>query len=203
MFLTRTLCLMAAALRLHFLVFLALSSLHSSQSMALPLSIETQAQLMPKLIGYSHEKTFLENLKSVNHRHRSIVDDRLDKLEAQWQTESKLDVQTLYSQILESPISEYLKTISEQSEGLYPDIVVFDKKGLVIGMTLNVEHYVGQHDDRFHTTWSLGPNGVYVSEPTFSVFADKPLTYICLTIEDYALNRQGVIAFGVDTSKLN
>lgn len=154
--------------------------------------------LIPKIIGYSHEKNFLKHMNIMNYKHHKLNHEALESLEQQWQKEQKSRRKSLHESVMENPISEYLTKIEKNSSGLFNDIVALDKKGIVVGMTGTSHKYSRAHEEKFAKAWSVGPNGTYISPFLFSPSVGKSLIYISVTITDRTHDPIGVLIVGVD-----
>ena len=185
-------------MRVLFILLMILCSKVCATSTALDTHNPHIKYLISRIIGYSHQETFLKDLDTINYKHHKLTDRSIEALEQRWQQEQHKRHQPLRSSILENSLSEYLKLIEKNSKGLFSDITVLDKKGLVVGMTTQSYNYQRFFEEKFHTPWTMGPNGVYISPYLFSPTAGKSLIYICVTITNRLHESLGVIVVGVD-----
>lgn len=107
------------------------------------------------------------SVKAQNERRAGIGQDGIEKLDAEWVAERDSDDQPLIAATLSSPSSAYLTQVQANSGGLYTAVFVMDANGLNVGQSAVTSDYWQGDEDKFTSTFPVGPDAVFVDAPEF------------------------------------
>jgi hypothetical protein len=103
-----------------------------------------------------------------NEETERMTPSELKSLDAMWRSELRKAHKNLISKALDNPLSDYLRRVMQQSDGLYTEIIVTDKRGLNVAVT-------GVNDSYWHAKepiWAetVGKNSLvpYIGPLSFS-----------------------------------
>ena len=140
----------------------------------------------------------IEGIKSQNKSHIGISIDDVVELEENWRRELNEINRPLIDRILDNSVSEYLRTIQKQSNGLFTEIFVMDNKGLVAGMCEATTDYWQGDEDKFSKAKS---EGVFIDDIEFDSSVKRFQSQINIALRGKNNEFLGVITVGVDLEK--
>ena len=70
----------------------------------------------------------------------------------------------MIDKVLGNELSKFLKTVKEQSNGLYTEIFVMDNKGLNVGQSDTTSDYWQGDEAKWKKTYMVGPKAIHVGK---------------------------------------
>ena len=110
----------------------------------------------------------LLSLQASNRKHGDLTQEEIESLDKKWRAERKSEDQPLITEVLSSPLSNYLTAIQARSLGLFTEIFVMDSKGLNTGQSAITSDFWQGDEAKWQKTFSVGPNAVFVDTPEIS-----------------------------------
>ena len=146
----------------------------------------------------------IEAIKAQNTKFVDISPDQIKKLDQTWQEEFKSGNHSLIDSVLEKPLSKYLKSIKEESYGLYTEITVMDSRGLNVALSdKNTDYWQGD-EPKYQETYQIGPDAIHISELEFDQSTSKWQIQLSLPILNPKTQQLiGAVTIGIDPEQLN
>ncbi|QYK00519.1 substrate-binding periplasmic protein [Shewanella psychrotolerans] len=155
-----------------------------------------------KIRKWMYDPIVIQTLESQNNRHKSLTSSDIQQLDKRWRYTSESIDKTLADQILQNPLSQFLKDKVENSNGLYDEIFVMDSMGLIAGKNAMTSDYWQGDEAKYINTYLQGKDAVFIDEIQYDDSAKKFQSQVSLTIHDpKTLIPIGVITVGVDVEK--
>lgn len=133
----------------------------------------------------------------------SLAQPEIDRLDQQWRSEVDGQEKTLIVRVLANDLSNYLKHISDDSAGLYTEIIVMDEKGLNVGQSSVTSDYWQGDEDKWMKTYPVGADAVFVDEIEMDESTQQLQSQVSFSIVDPASKQViGAITFGVNLDLL-
>lgn len=152
------------ALGISFLVLLGLM---------MPAKAEISSKIITKedvkdILAFANTDIVMLSVENQNRKLGTMDQERIDKLDQQWRTETKSDLQPLIAATLTNPLSSYLTRVQAHSRGLYTEIFVMDFHGLNVGQS-NITSDMWQGDEaKFQKTFSKGVNAIFIDDAEYN-----------------------------------
>ncbi|MBB4314123.1 hypothetical protein [Roseospira marina] len=127
----------------------------------------------------------------------------VDRLDRQWRAEVETDDQPLITEILSSPLSNYLLQIQAGSLGLYAEIFVINNVGLNVGQSAITSDYWQGDEAKFQKTYDVGPDAVFIDAPEFHEGTQTWRAQLSLTINDDLGRKSGVATVEINLTELS
>lgn len=111
-------------------------------------------------------KEFIQNpvvvstLRAQNDAHAELDEAAVIELDKKWRAGD----QDTIDPVLNNELSDYLKQVQEQSEGLYTEIFVMDNKGLNVGQSDKTSDYWQGDEDKWQKTYLVGADAIHLSD---------------------------------------
>jgi hypothetical protein len=152
-------------------------------------------------------KVWLQNdviaktLISQNEKSSLLSPTDMKILENSWHSEKRKTKRPLMEKVLENDLAKYLKTLKENSEGLFTELIIIDAYGLNAGQTIVSENYWQGETQKWKNTLGSRSYGTYISELGFDYnteFFQVEVAFI-ITQNDEPI---GVFYAGVDIDQI-
>jgi len=173
----------------------------------LELSREEQSALYNTAINniqsLTKENTIIDAIVQQNSINSHLTEVDIKRLDTQWRLERMDSSKPLINSILNKEVSIYLKKIKQQSQGLFGEIIVMDKRGLNVGQSDETTDYWQGDEDKFLRTFNNEyEDKIYIDDIHYDESSLSFLSQVSLTITDTkSENVIGVITVGVNVEK--
>jgi len=159
------------------------------------------ALVTSKLEAIASNASVIKAVEAQNTEHAAFDDAKISELDKEWQAEAGKGGGAMTAALLANPLSTYLKTIQNESGGLYQEVFVMDNKGLNVGASAMTSDYLQGDEAKFQK--SFGANGPFIDEVKEDASTGAFVSQVSLPIHDPATKAAiGAITFSVDISKL-
>ncbi len=126
----------------------------------------------------------IANIKAQNTKNDDLTQDEIQGLDKQWRDEQRASHQPLIDKVLASPLSEFLKEMKSDNEGLFSEIFVMDNKGLNVGQSDITSDYWQGDEAKWQQTYLAGPEGLLIGDREFDESANKFLIQVSISVVD-------------------
>lgn len=145
----------------------------------------------------------IQAVNAQNDEHASLSQADIDRLDKQWRAESKASDRPLIAATLAKPLSQYLKKIKAESQGLYSEVFVMDNKGLNVGQSDPTSDYWQGDEGKWKKTFLAGAGAVFIDEVEHDESAQTFQSQVSLSIIDPQTNIViGAVTVGLDVGVL-
>jgi len=135
---------------------------------------------------------------SVAQQNKETADytqDQIDQLDAQWRAETKADDKPLIDEVMARPLSNYLKSVQEGSNGVLTEIFVVDAKGLNVGQSAVTSDYWQGDEEKWQVPFNTG--GVELGEVELDESTGAVQSQVSVPVRDDAGAIIGTATFAV------
>lgn len=137
-----------------------------------------------------------------NKKTKSYKQDQIDALDRQWREEIGAGDQPLISFLLSSEASIYLKKVQTESDGLFTEIFIMDKKGINVAQSAITSDYWQGDEEHWINSYQAGTNSVSIGHINVDESTQTLQSHISIPIVDNWGKPIGAITFGVDVQML-
>lgn len=116
---------------------------------------------------WSHKDIVINAVKLQNSKSADLSVSDLKILDSKWIGEKRKNKKPLIRKVLDNDLSEYLRKIQEDGEGLYTEIIVTDNRGLDVGQSQISSNYWQGQEDKWKNTFGSRSYATYVSDLHF------------------------------------
>ena len=127
--------------------------------------------------------------------------EQISRLDAQWKAqrlESENDPNSLIFKTYSTPLSQKLRLLKEQNDGLFSEIIVTDIQGLNIGISDIPSDYWQGDEDKFLQTVGGNSSSVFIDKIQFDPSTVTFLSQISLAISNKEGEKIGMMTVGVN-----
>lgn len=139
----------------------------------------------------------IEAVKAQNTETASYDQAKIDELDKKWKDGDAATV----DKVLKSKLSEYLKKVVADSDGLYTEIIIMDSKGLNVGLSDKTSDTWQGDEDKFTKTFPVGADAVHLSEVELDESSQIYSQQLSVTITD-GTSPIGAATIGLNADKL-
>ena len=183
--------------------FTSVVSLLSSPLLANEYSEELNNLANGKIRSLIQNESVVNSIKTQNSEHASLSQTDIDKLDKQWRSESEDASGPLINKLLNTSLSEKLKKVVEDEEGLFTEIFVMDNRGLNVGQSAPTSDYWQGDEAKWQETYLVGPQAVHISEVEFDESTQNYQAQVSISIADPSSGQAiGAVTFGVNADAL-
>ena len=159
--------------------------------------------LKGKVSQWIQDPLVVESVKAQNAKHAALTQDDIDKLDKRWRAEKVSNNHPLIDEVLANPLSEFLRKIKEESDGLLSEVFIMDDKGLNVGQSDVTSDYWQGDEAKWQNTYLVGPDAVFVDEREFDDSSRKFLIQVNIPVIDPLTKTPiGAATIGVSLVKL-
>jgi hypothetical protein len=141
-------------------------------------------------------------IKEQNLRHQSLSASDIAALDAEWRTEIGKPEKPLISKVLATPLSKYLSERQALSGHAISEIIVFDAKGLNVGISEITSDMFQGDEEKYQKTFLLGKDREVVGDLEKDASTQAVQSTVSKTIVDEKGIPIGAIAIGVSLDGL-
>ncbi len=151
--------------------------------------------------GWAYDDIVINALKKSNEKNAdiSITDRKI--LDNKWQGEKRKNKQSLINSVMGNELSEYLKEIHKDGEGIYTEIIVIDMFGINVGQSRISGNYWQGQQDKWVKTYKDRSYANYIGDLHFddnTELFQVELSFMII-IEDEPI---GVVYAGIDVEQI-
>lgn len=117
-----------------------------------------------KIKIWASDPVVVKAINAQNAEYASLAQSDIDRLDKTWRAETKASNHPMIDKIMSNSLSQFLKTVKEQSSGLYTEIFVMDNKGLNVGQSDPTSDYWQGDEAKWKKTFMVGPNAIHVGK---------------------------------------
>ena len=170
---------------------------------------DTQLQKSTRLLVSGEINLWLENpviieaLRSQNRTTGGYADQQINALESKWQDEFASGQYDLIADVLDRPVSRYLKRVKRNGLGAYHEILLMDGVGLLAGASdVNDDYWQGE-ESKWLETYRGDKGALHISDLNFDESTLAWEIEVSLPVLDpETLKPLGAITIGLDPSAL-
>ncbi len=153
--------------------------------------------------GWISDPTVVEAVKAQNAKNAALSQADIDALDQQWRAETSAGSKPLIDATLSNALSQYLKKLKDDSQGLYTEIFVMDAKGLNVGQSDVTSDYWQGDEDKWQQTYPVGPDALLIGEVEQDESTQRFQTQVSLSVVDPANGAViGAVTVGIDVETL-
>ncbi len=142
-------------------------------------------QLMEAEVNqWLNDPAVITAVKRQNTAHVSLSQADVDRLDKQWRAQKKSDTRPMIDKVLGNELSQYLKTIAANSNGLYAEIFIMDNKGLNVGQSKLTSDYWQGDEAKWQKTYLTGPDSRFIDEIEYDDSAKRFQIQVSVPIVD-------------------
>ena len=154
-----------------------------------------------KIKKWMNNPLIINMVKSQNEKNKLLNQSEILKLDNQWRIEFKSENYSLIEKISSNSLSQFLKKIKIESNGLYSEIFVMDNKGLNIGQSDKTSDYWQGDEAKFQKTFQ-NKASIFVDQIEYDESSRKFQVQISFILNDPILQTPiGALTVGVDLEK--
>ncbi|MBU2360039.1 MAG: PDC sensor domain-containing protein [Alphaproteobacteria bacterium] len=141
-------------------------------------------------------------LAAANAAHADLTEPAILDLDTTWRTQIDAADKPLITQVLSSPVSDFLRSIVDGSEGLIAEIILMDDRGLNAGISGVTSDYWQGDEDKYQQTYAAGPAAINVSDVELDESTGVYVIQISMPVLDPTGAAIGAATFSLDAERL-
>ena len=154
-----------------------------------------------KSIPWLIKPLMIDSLRAQNAAHAGLTQANIDALDAQWRAERTGGERPLIDKVMSNPVSRFLKSLQENSDGLFTEIFVMDNKGLTVGQSVLSDDYWQGDEAKWRKSFLAGKHARHIGEPEFVEATGRYQAQLSMPIVDPETGDIiGAVTLGVDIS---
>lgn len=156
-----------------------------------------------QLAQWVADDDLLAALKSQNVAHADLTEEQIIAMDQDWRAQAKDGGGPLISQLLEHPVSSWLRDQQTATTGFVTEVFVMDNKGLNVAQSVETSDYWQGDEAKWQETYQATPDALHISEIEFDDSTGFYQAQASLPISDPATNEViGAITFGINVQSL-
>jgi hypothetical protein len=145
----------------------------------------------------------IQAVKDQNAKHESLNQTDIDKLDKQWRAETKSGSKPMIDEVLANTLSQFLKSVKNNGQGIYTEIFVMDNRGLNVGQSDVTSDYWQGDEAKWKKTFKVGPEAVHIGEVKKDESTQTFQSQISIAIADPATKQViGAVTVGIDVERV-
>ncbi len=145
----------------------------------------------------------VEAIKAQNEQHKSFSETKIVSLDKQWRAETSASSRPMIDGVLANPLSGFLKSKKDESDGLFTEIFVMDNKGMNVGQSDITSDYWQGDEAKWKKTYSVGADALHISDVEEDESTQTFQSQVSLPVVDPASGSViGAITVGVNVEML-
>jgi hypothetical protein len=179
---------------------------------AFALAVPAQAQdidkamhdLAAKVHAWMGDPAVVKAVEAQNAKNAAMTQAQIDEADQAWKAgvESGTPSQ-LAQEILGNELSQYLKKVQAESDGLIVEIFVMDNKGMNVGQSELTSDYWQGDEAKFNETYSKGGEAIHIGEIEKDESTQVMESQLSIPVIDPATKEVfGAVTVGVDVDRL-
>lgn len=187
-------------------LFLAASILIAATSNTIADDEEFHSALKELAIGkiykIAQSNLLIDAIVKHNKKSKSYKQTQIDALDRQWREEIGVGDQPLIVSLLSTDASRYLKNVQSESDGLFTEIFIMDKKGINVAQSAVTSDYWQGDEEHWIKSYKAGTNSISIGHINVDESTQVLQSHISIPIVDNWGKPIGAITFGVDVQML-
>lgn len=186
-------------------VTLSVLAISLSQPTLADPEIEAAAQLFAErsVSAWIGNPVVVSAIKAQNQQHADLSQSEIDNLDKTWRAESENSGGPLISKVTSNSLSDFLREIKENEDGLVTEVFVMDDKGLNVGQSDITSDYWQGDEAKWQKTYSAAPSTMFVDEVELDESTQSFQTQISIAVTDPETGKNiGAVTIGVDAEAL-
>ncbi|SHO58988.1 hypothetical protein VQ7734_04763 [Vibrio quintilis] len=158
---------------------------------------------LSKIEPITTQPDVISAIKAQNAKHASLSESQIIEFDNTWRAQVSSSNPVLINQVLSNPLSQKLKDIQNNSDGMFTEIFVMDNKGLNVGQSSMTSDYWQGDEAKWKETYLKGPKAVHISEVEEDESTQTFQSQVSMSITDPSSGQViGAITVGVNVEEL-
>lgn len=141
-------------------------------------------------------------IEAQNEKNAGLTQADIDALDQTWRAEKESGSGPMIQEVLGNELSEWLKQVKADSNGLIAEVFVMDNKGLNVGQSDPTSDYWQGDEAKFQETYGKGADAMLIDEVEFDDSSESFISQVSRSITDAAGNVIGAITIGINVEAL-
>jgi hypothetical protein len=171
---------------------------HSQDGHVAPVMSFIDAQVR----SWISDPLIVATLKVQNARNSHLSERELRALDAEWRVEINRPSRPLIDQVLQSPLSNFLRKKEDEAYGAITEVFVMDARGLNAGQSGITSDYWQGDEEKFVKSFEKGPAAVFVDQARKDDSTQMLQSQVSITIVDEHDHPIGAVTVGVNLDEL-
>ena len=143
-------------------------------------------------------------VKAQNAKNAGLAETDIIKLDKTWRAEVKKGGGALTNKVISNALSSYLKTVKNDSQGLFTEIFVMDNKGLNVGQSDMTSDFWQGDEAKWQKTYKVGPQSMHIGSVKTDESSQTLQSQLSVPVVDPASGEViGAVTVGVNVEQLN
>jgi len=156
----------------------------SATSHAGPWDDKVHRLLNDEVSQWLSDPVVISSVKRQNSEHARLTQSDIDRLDKQWRNETKQLDRPLVDAVLGNSLSEHLRDVADEADGLYAEIFVMDNKGLNVGQSAVTSDYWQGDEAKWKKTYLEGPDSVLIDQIEYDDSATRFQIQVSISVVD-------------------
>ncbi len=117
-----------------------------------------------KISSWLGSPSVVAAIKAQNNEHKDLTEAKIATLDKKWRAETNASSRPMIDGVLGNPLSSFLKSKKDESEGLFTEIFVMDNKGLNVGQSDVTSDYWQGDEAKWQKTYSMGADALHIGK---------------------------------------
>lgn len=168
-------------------------------------SIEDSARALveQRISGLLSDTIVIDALHEQNTGHASLSQTDIDSLDQTWRKETGAGGGDMTRAVLDKPLSNYLRKVVQDGQGLFTEVFVMDNHGLNVGQSGLTSDYWQGDEAKWQETYLKGDGAIHVSEVEFDESSQTYQVQVSVAITDPGSQHViGAATFGVNAEAI-
>lgn len=152
--------------------------------------------------AWVNDPAIIDAVKAQNAEHANLKQADIDALDQKWRAEVEADDHSMIDGVLNKPISAFLKSKQEASDGTITEIFVMDDKGMNVGQSSTTSDYWQGDEAKFQKSFGAGAGAIFVDDAEKDESTQMLQSQASMTISDESGKPIGAITIGINLDKL-
>jgi hypothetical protein len=152
--------------------------------------------------AWVNDPAIVDAIKAQNAEHANLTQADIDALDQKWRAEVDADDHPTIDGVLGKPVSAFLKSKQDASDGTITEIFVMDDKGLNVGQSATTSDYWQGDEAKFKKSFGAGAGAVFVDDAEKDESTQALQSQASMTISDESGKPIGAITIGINLDKL-
>ena len=145
----------------------------------------------------------IDAIKSQNAEYQGLQAADIDRLDKEWRAQVDASSKPLITEVLNRPVSDYLREVLISGKGLYTEIILMDAKGLNVGASTITSDYWQGDEAKFTKTYATGKESLFVDEVEMDESTQTLQSQVSFTIMDPDSGQPlGAVTVGINMDEL-
>lgn len=143
---------------------LAFSLFSAPVAMAAEVPPAMSQYIYDDLMSWVNDAQIVAAVSEQNRETNGLTQDEIDQRDAAWRAEVGNPDSTLISNVLNAPLSDFLRNHLAKADGRITEVFVMDSKGLNVAASAVTSDYWQGDEAKFLETYAKGSGSVFIDE---------------------------------------